>query len=99
MFAFGMRVRTVARMGVVEGLVTGLLGTLIGVLLGMAVIRWVVHVLLAETVPEFGLVASLSGGTVLAALTGGVAAVALAPILTVRRMRRMDLPSTLRVME
>lgn len=99
MFAFGLRVRTVARMGVVEGLVTGLLGTLIGVLLGMAVIRWVVHVLLAETVPEFGLVASLSGGTVLAALTVGVAAVALAPMLTVRRMRRMDLPSTLRVME
>jgi putative ABC transport system permease protein len=99
MFAFGLRVRTVARMGMVEGLVTGVLGTAVGVLAGSQVIGWIVHGLLAETVPEFGLAASMSGGTVLAALAVGVVAVALAPLLTVPRMRRMDLPSTLRVME
>lgn len=99
MFAFGLRVRTVARMGMVEGLLVGLVGTMIGVGLGMGVIRWVVHVLLAETVPDFGLVATISRGTLLAALATGVAATSLAPVLTVRRMRRMDLPSTLRVME
>jgi hypothetical protein len=29
----------------------------------------------------------------------GVVAVALAPLLTIRRMRRMDIPATLRVVE
>jgi hypothetical protein len=33
------------------------------------------------------------------ALVLGIAAVALAPVLTVRRVRRMDIPSTLRVVE
>jgi putative ABC transport system permease protein len=36
---------------------------------------------------------------VLAALVLGVLAVAIAPLLTVRRLRRMDIPGTLRVVE
>lgn len=99
MFAFGLPARTVIRMNVVEGLFTGLLGTAVGIALGAAVVRWVIHVLLPETVPELGLVATLSQGTLVTALVLGVAAVSLAPLLTLRRLRRMDLPATLRVVE
>jgi putative ABC transport system permease protein len=41
----------------------------------------------------------VSAGTVLTAVVLGVVAVALAPLLTVRRLRRMDIPGTLRVVE
>jgi len=41
----------------------------------------------------------VSPGTVLAAAALGVVAVAAAPLLTIRRLRRMDIPSTLRTVE
>jgi putative ABC transport system permease protein len=41
----------------------------------------------------------MSPVTLLTVIVLGVAAVALAPVFTLRRMRRMDLPGTLRVME
>jgi putative ABC transport system permease protein len=42
---------------------------------------------------------TISAGSLLAAAAVGIAAVALAPLLTARRLRRMDVPSTLRVVE
>jgi hypothetical protein len=42
---------------------------------------------------------SLAPGSLLAAAAIGVGAVGLAPILTLRRLRRMSVPSTLRVVE
>lgn len=44
-----------------------------------------------------GIALTLSGGTVLAAVLLG--AVAVAPLFTLRRLRRTDVPSTLRVVE
>jgi putative ABC transport system permease protein len=44
-------------------------------------------------------VVSISGESVLAAALVGVIAVALAPLLTARRLRRMDVSSNLRVAE
>ena len=38
-------------------------------------------------------------GTALTAAMLGIVAVGLAPLLTVRRLRRMDVPATLRVVE
>ena len=99
MFAFGLPVRTVVRMNVVEGLATGLLGTAIGLVLGSAVLRWIVQVLLPETMPEIGLSTILSPATIVTALLLGVLAVALAPLLTYRRLRSMDVPAALRVLE
>lgn len=49
--------------------------------------------------PEIGVAASLANGTVIAALLLGVGTVTLAPLLTVRRLLRLDLPATLRVVE
>jgi putative ABC transport system permease protein len=49
--------------------------------------------------PEIGVTAALSAGTVAAAVLLGVAAAAAAPLFTLRRLRRTDIPATLRVME
>jgi putative ABC transport system permease protein len=99
MFAYGLPVRTVVRLAVVESLIIGLLATAVGVLLGIVILGWVINVSLEEVLPELGVVSSLSLGTILLAAVAGAGAMALAPLLTIRRLRRMDVPSTLRVVE
>jgi putative ABC transport system permease protein len=99
MFAYGLPVRTVLRMAVVESMIMGVLATLLGIVFGVAILNWVVGVNLEEVLPELGVVVSLSAGSVLIAALAGVGAMAAAPLLTARRLRRMDVPSTLRVIE
>jgi putative ABC transport system permease protein len=99
MFAFGVPVRDAVGIEVGESLITGVLGTLLGVGLGLAVVGWVVAATREETFPELGTVIAVSPGSLLVAALVGVLAVAIAPLLTTRRLRRMDIPSTLRVVE
>ena len=99
MLAFGVPVRGAVGLAVGESLIIGLLGTLLGIGGGLLVIGWVVNETLPETLPDLGLVVSISGGSILVAALVGVIAVAVAPLLTARRIRRMDVPSTLRVVE
>ena len=99
MFAFGVPVRTVLRVAVVESLVIGVLGTGLGLVVGWLLLHWLITVLLPQTYPDLGIVTSVSGSTWLTAIALGVLAVTLAPLLTVRKLTRMDVPSTLRVME
>ena len=49
--------------------------------------------------PDLGAEVVLTVPSLLTTLAVGIGAVALAPLLTYRRMRAMDLPSTLRVVE
>ena len=83
----------------VESLIIGVLGTIVGVVAGRLLLEWLLRVLLPSTFPDIGMIVDLSAGTLLTAVLFGVVAVALAPVLTLRRLRRMDIPSTLRVME
>lgn len=99
MLAFGLPVRSVLGIAVKESIVVGLLGTVGGVLVGRVLLHWLVTVLIADTFPDIGVEVFLSAGTIGIALGLGVLAVALAPTFTLRRLRRMDVPSTLRVME
>ncbi len=99
MLAFGLPVRSLLRLAVVEGLMVGLLGTAIGLLAGRLVVEWFAVSLVANTLPEVGINAQLSTGTMMSAVVLGVAAVAIAPLFTLRRLLRVDVPSTLRVME
>ena len=99
MFAYGVRVRKALRMAVVENLVIGVVATIVGFAGGLWMLWWVVNVTAAETMPDIGLLVELSPATLVTVIVLGVAAVALAPLFTARRMRRMDLPGTLRVME
>ncbi len=99
MFAFGVKVRRALRMAAVESLVIGVLGTVVGVAGGLAMVWWMTQRLLPETLPDFSLDVVLQETTVAAVAVMGVVAVTLAPLLTVRRMRRMDIPGTLRLVE
>ena len=99
MFAYGLPVGRVLLVSVVESVLIGLLGTTLGVLAGRALLEWLINVLLPSTFPDIGVSVHLAGSTLLMAVAFGVVAVATAPLFTVRRLRRMDIPSTLRVME
>jgi putative ABC transport system permease protein len=98
MMAFGVRVRTLLRMSVVEGAVIGVLGTLIGLGLGIIALHWLIAQT-AQTMPELGLLVSVRPVTIAGILLFGILVVGGAPLFTARKLRRTDVPSTLRVME
>jgi putative ABC transport system permease protein len=99
LFAFGLPVRRIIALETVEGLLYGLLGTGIGIGVGLLVVQWVITSVVSTTMPDMALDVILSTGTVVTAVVLGVLAVGIAPLLTIRRLRRMDIPSTLRVVE
>lgn len=99
MFAFGLPLRTVTRMQMVENALMGVAGTLIGLFLGWATLSAVLFSRAEIEMPDLKFVIVLEPETVLLAVMLGVIVVGLTPLLSVRRMRRMDIPSTLRVME
>jgi putative ABC transport system permease protein len=65
----------------------------------MLLVRWMINTTLPDTFPEFGVTPSLGAGSILVTLVAGIGAVTLAPLMTARRLRRMDVPATLRVVE
>jgi putative ABC transport system permease protein len=99
MFAFGVPVRSAVRSNVTESLLTGVLGIAVGIGVGRLLVTWMTQGLMADTVPDIGVVPEVAVGTLVTAVVLGVVAVVLAPLLTVRKLRRMDIPSTLRVVE
>jgi putative ABC transport system permease protein len=99
MIAFGLPLRTVLAMTTVEAAVIGVLGTIAGLAGGYALLSWLVSTTIPGVMPELGVTAALTGGSIVAALLLGIAAVSIAPLFTLRRMRRMDIPSTLRLVE
>jgi putative ABC transport system permease protein len=99
MLAFGLPPRTVLGMTTVETVLVGSAGTIAGILGGYALLRWLTVTTIPSVLPEIGVTAMLSTRTVVEALALGVLTVAVAPLFTLRRTRRMDIPATLRVME
>lgn len=99
MFAFGLPLRTVTRMQMVENALMGLAGTLIGLALGWASLSAILFSRAEIEMPDIQLAIVIEPETVLLAAVLGVIVVGLTPLLSIRRMRRMDIPSTLRVME
>jgi putative ABC transport system permease protein len=83
----------------VENAIIGLIGTAAGIALGLVILNYVLGVTLPETLPDLGVLPSIGLETAAKAVGLGVVAVALAPLLTARRVRRTDVPSTLRVVE
>jgi putative ABC transport system permease protein len=99
MFAYGVRIRTALRMAVTESAIIGVVATVIGIAGGLAMLSWMTSSLLASTLPDIGLNVVLDPATIVTVVVLGVVAVAVAPLFNVRRMRRLDLPGTLRLME
>lgn len=99
MFAFGVPVRTVMRMAIVENFLLGVGATIAGVGLGWVLLRLIIRIRMPEMMPDVDIVATVSTTTLLVSIALGVVAVAAAPLLTLRRLRRMDVPAALKVME
>jgi putative ABC transport system permease protein len=99
MLAFGLPARTVLGMTTVETVLVGALGTITGLAGGYATLRWMTATTIPSVLPEIGVSPALSSTTITAALALGILTVAIAPLFTLRRLHRMDIPSTLRVME
>jgi putative ABC transport system permease protein len=99
MFAFGLSTRSVMSLIVVESLLLGIMGTFAGVIAGRLLLAWMIQSLLPTTVPDVGVTVDVATSTYLTAAVLGVIAVAAAPLLTLRRLQRMDVPATLRVVE
>jgi putative ABC transport system permease protein len=99
MLAFGVPVGRVLGIEVAESVLLGLAGTVVGLLVGVAVIAWFVGVKVPEMMPELGITIEVTPGTVGVVLLVGVLVVGLAPLLMTRRLRRMNLPGTLRLVE
>jgi putative ABC transport system permease protein len=99
MLAFGLPVRSIVGSAAVENALVGLLGTLVGLALGSLVVRWMTGTLLPEVLPEAEVRPVISAGSVAVTLAVGVGAMALAPLFTLRRLVRLDVPSALRVVE
>jgi putative ABC transport system permease protein len=99
LFAFGLPPRRVLGLETAEGMLIGLLGTASGVGVGLLLNRSIIASMWESTIPDVGIDPVVSPGTLLTAVALGVIAVGLAPLLTARRLRRMDIPGTLRVVE
>jgi putative ABC transport system permease protein len=99
MFAYGVPAARVMRGGIVEALIVGALGTAVGVVAGRLLLGWIVNVNMPETMPDVGMLISVAAPTYVLAVLAGVVVVAAAPLLTLRGLRRTDIPATLRVVE
>ena len=99
MFAYGLPVRSVLGMAATESAIMGAIATALGLAAGWLLLQWVVLVLLPDTFPELHMSIVFPPAGLALVVVMGIAASAAAPLFTVWRLRRMDVPSTLRVME
>jgi putative ABC transport system permease protein len=99
MFAYGVPVGRVLTNTVLESVIVGALGTGIGIGLGHAIVGYITRFMLPGTLPDVTITSAVSSTTIWTAVVLGIVAVSIAPLFTVRRMRRMDIPATLRVVE
>jgi putative ABC transport system permease protein len=99
MFAYGVTVARVIRGSVAEAVMIGALGTSIGIAGGRAVLSWIVNENMPETMPDIGTLIAVAPLTYVLAVVAGTVVVAAAPLLTMSRLRRTDIPATLRVVE
>ncbi len=99
MFAFGLRIRTVTRMQVIENMLIGILGTIVGIILGWLALQAFISTRIEEQLENINFIIDISPTTILISAVLGVLVVALTPLLSIRKMMKMDIPSTLRVME
>jgi putative ABC transport system permease protein len=99
MFAFGLPIGTVMRLAVIENLVLGVGSTVLGLAGGWYLLRLIISTRIADTLPDIYIKPTLHETTLLLTVVVGVGCVALAPLLTWRRLARMDVPGALKVVD
>ena len=99
MFAFGTPLRIVLTMAIVESAVVGVAGTAIGLIGGRFVLEMIVRLILPDVVPDIGFVVTITPQTMLLAAVIGIVVVGVAPVLGTGRLRGLNIPNALRVVE
>ena len=99
MLAFGLPIRSIIGSTALENALVGVLGTVVGLGLGWLVIRWMTDSLLPEVLPDVAVDPRITLASIAEVLVIGIGAMALAPLLALRRLHRLDIPSALRVVE
>jgi putative ABC transport system permease protein len=99
MRAFGIPVRTIVSVVVRESVLVGIIATAIGIGTGVLFLDWLLESLASTTLPDLGIDRYLSPTSLVVAAVIGIVAVAAAPLFLIRRIRRMNIPDTLRVVE
>lgn len=99
MFAFGLPIRTVTRMQIFENFIIGVFGTALGIVLGWFALNAALVSRVEEQLAEFKFIVKISPETLVISMLLGVLVVAITPLLSIRRMMRLNIPDTLRVME
>ncbi len=99
MGAFGTPIRTSIRFLMIESLIMGILGTIFGFLGFGPIVIEILQVRVTEAMNEIHLAAYLYPESLLLVLVIGIVIVTLIPLLSIRKLTRMDLPSALRVVE
>jgi putative ABC transport system permease protein len=99
MMAFGVSRRKILVYSMFEGAILGVVAVVLGVLGGFAFVRFGVMANVETTMPDILLTFVVTPAAVFTVFGLGIGTVAAAPLLNYRRLRRLDIPSTLRVME
>ncbi|MFW9992651.1 MAG: FtsX-like permease family protein [Candidatus Odinarchaeota archaeon] len=99
MGAFGTPIRTSIRILMVESLIMGVLGTIFGFFGFGPIVINILQIRVSEAMDEVHLAAFLYPDSLFMVLGIGIVLVTLIPLLSVRKLTRMDLPSALRVVE
>lgn len=99
MGAFGTPIRITSRILMLEAFMAGVLGSVTGYFLLSPFIVTVLENKVTEAMDEIGLTATLTLTSLGVLIVIGVILVTIIPLLSVRKLMRMDLPSALRVSE
>jgi putative ABC transport system permease protein len=99
MLAFGIRVRRIIAIAIAESLLLGLTGVGLGLGLGLGVLRWILDTVFPAAIPDLAVLDRVDPSSYLVTVAIGLAATAAAPLLNIRRLRTMDIPSALRYVE
>jgi putative ABC transport system permease protein len=99
MFAFGLRPRTVLWVQMGENLLLGAAGTAVGLALGYLMLQHFMATRMESMFENLGLVVSVAPLTMVLIVLLGAGVVALTPLVNFRRLQRINIPNTLRVME
>ena len=99
MLAYGLPPRTVLGMAMAESAVLGVIATILGMIGGYVMLQWVANVLMPNAFPDLGIQVVFNPASLVTVIALSVIAVAVAPVFTIFRLRKTDIPSTLRVME
>lgn len=82
-----------------QSVILGAFATAAGVLGGGLLLRFIIAIRIPSTLPDIDVVPTIGGSPLVTTVALGVVTVGLAPLLTWRRLRRMDVAAALKVSE